>query len=47
MYAAVVRSAASRASVSFVPAASAYAITIVAVDMTGLSATEGFTILHQ
>jgi hypothetical protein len=34
-------------NVSFVPAASAYAITIVAVDMTGLSATEGFTILHQ
>jgi hypothetical protein len=34
-------------NVSFVPAASAYAITIVAVDMSGLGASEGFTVLYR
>jgi hypothetical protein len=33
-------------NVSFVPAASAYQITIVAVDMSGLGSSEGFTIIH-
>jgi len=32
---------------SFVPAISAYSITIVAVDMSGLGSSESFTILHQ